>query len=254
MTTYEPRCPALHPGLPYSRCAREKGHGMLHCNASGNTWDYSSDLMDGGVTAALIDQEAEPDLRVDYEAMWWKAESRAEEALAAVSETEGRVTAARERTEEIREELRNADQLILVERARAERAEKERDEARRERDSWRAQVPLAEWEKELIRATENPRPLTADDIEAVLHDVLPLTTARLGDEDIAEIAFNLHAALAEPTPEPTAAEVRKAQADAWDGCADVAGDEMGVGGVSHAVKLRRCNPYRADEYETGDQA
>lgn len=129
MTTYEPRCPALHPGLPYSRCAREKGHGMLHCNASGNTWDYSSDLMDGGVTAALIDQEAEPDLRVDYEAMWWKAESRAEEALAAVSETEGRVTAARERTEEIREELRNADQLILVERARAERAEKERDQA-----------------------------------------------------------------------------------------------------------------------------
>lgn len=93
MTTYEPRCPALHPGLPYSRCAREKGHGMLHCNASGNTWDYSSDLMDGGVTAARTEQEAERNA-VDRERDRWKevaltAEAdleRAETALADVHE------------------------------------------------------------------------------------------------------------------------------------------------------------------------
>lgn len=50
------------------------------------------------------------------------------------------------------------------ERARAKKAEQERDEARAERDSWRAQVPLAEWEKELIQATDEHHPLTADDI------------------------------------------------------------------------------------------
>lgn len=38
------------------------------------------DLMDGGVTAARTEEEAEPDLRVDYEAMWWKAEGEREKA------------------------------------------------------------------------------------------------------------------------------------------------------------------------------
>ena len=50
-----------------------------------------------------------------------------------------------------------------AERERRIKAEQELDEARRERDSWRAQVPLADWEKGLIQATEQPRPLTADD-------------------------------------------------------------------------------------------
>lgn len=39
------------------------------------------------------------------------------------------------------------------------------EEARQERDSWRAQVPLADWEKELIQPAQNPRPLTADDYQ-----------------------------------------------------------------------------------------
>lgn len=60
-------------------------------------------------------------------------------------------------------------------------------------------------------STSSAEPFTTDEIEAVLHDVLPLTTARLGDEDIAEIAFNLHAALAEPTPEPTDARAEAAR-------------------------------------------
>lgn len=91
-------------------------------------------LTTGGFTRAQLEElldavaPAGSDPRTDEpvdpegDAAYWRA--RAEEALAAVSETEGRVTAARERTEGIREELRNADQLILVEQARADRAEK----------------------------------------------------------------------------------------------------------------------------------
>lgn len=87
-----PDAPPCTPASP-TPGAREKGHGMLHCNASGNTWDYSSDLMDGGVTAALIDQEAERNA-VDRERDRWKevaltAEAdleRAERALADVHE------------------------------------------------------------------------------------------------------------------------------------------------------------------------
>src|SRR5699024_7069679 len=40
------------------------------------------DGMDGGVTAALIEKEAEESPSVDYETMWWEAERRAEKAEA----------------------------------------------------------------------------------------------------------------------------------------------------------------------------
>ena len=49
---------------------------------------------------------------------------------------------------------------------------------------------------------EQPRALTADAIESVLHDILPLTTERLEGDDIADIAFDLHAALTEPPTRP----------------------------------------------------
>ena len=49
---------------------------------------------------------------------------------------------------------------------------------------------------------EQPRALTADAIESVLHDILPLTTKRLEGDDIADIAFDLHAALTEPPTRP----------------------------------------------------
>lgn len=41
---------------------------------------FPTDPMDGGVTAALIEKETEESPSVDYEAMWWDAERRAEKA------------------------------------------------------------------------------------------------------------------------------------------------------------------------------
>ncbi|MFI8778247.1 hypothetical protein ACIGH6_14340 [Brachybacterium paraconglomeratum] len=112
--------------------------------------------------------------------------------------------------------------LYLSENRRAEKAEKERDEARRERDSWRAQVPLADWEKELIQATESPRPLTPDAItdemvKRAWHRALDFPT--LSSATRSAIFAVLVAALTEPPGRPEGA-------DFWDGViADqVAGD------------------------------
>lgn len=77
-------------------------------------------------------------------------------------------------------------------RKRAEKAEKERDGAR---GALRAQIKaMADRER-----AEERRTLTADDIESVLHDILPLSTEHLGADDIADIASDLYTALTGPT-------------------------------------------------------
>lgn len=53
---------------------------------------------------------------------------------------------------------------------------------------------------------EQPRPLTLDAIESVLHDILPLSTEHLDSDDIADIASDLYLALTEPT-RPTELQV-----------------------------------------------
>lgn len=173
MTTYEPRCPALHPGLPYSRCAREKGHGMLHCNASGNTWDYSSDLMDGGVTAALIDQEAEPDLRVDYEAMWWKAESereKAEENVRAREEMINRLDARARKAETALADVHERDETVARLEEQLAEMTAHRDRCRDIATKWQVEANRVRGEAEshdCIRdaaVIETTRPMRAEDI------------------------------------------------------------------------------------------
>ena len=73
------------------------------------------DDMDGGVTAALIEQEAEkPDLSVDYHAMWWKAEREREKA-------------ERER-DECQEACQAAEDRAVLAEARLAEAEQDRDE------------------------------------------------------------------------------------------------------------------------------
>lgn len=80
---------------------------------------------------------------------------------------------------------------------RAEKAEKERNKAR------------GALRTHLEDAAELPagqrRPITADDIESVLHSILPLSTEHLGPDDIADIASDLYTALTEP-PRPEGAE------------------------------------------------
>lgn len=62
-------------------CALPSGHDGPHVTGSGRGWQDSDDT-DGGVTAALVEKEAEESPSVDYEAMWWDAERRAEKAEA----------------------------------------------------------------------------------------------------------------------------------------------------------------------------
>ena len=64
---------------PPFRCTLPVGHDGPHATRDGYGW-HDSDDMDGGVTAALIEKEAEEPPSVDYEAMWWDAERRAEKA------------------------------------------------------------------------------------------------------------------------------------------------------------------------------
>ena len=118
------------------------------------------DEADGGVAAALIEQEAEnPDPSVDYHAMWWKAEREREKAER--ERDEARATKDMHK--------RRADE----ERARAEKAEQERDHWKREADG--ANADLAD-----LRAAKS-RPLTPDAISAdayergvpVLRDACP---------------------------------------------------------------------------------
>lgn len=106
------------------------------------------DEADGGVTASLIEKEAEnADPTVDYHAMWWKAEREREKAER--ERDEARATKDMHK--------RRADE----ERARADQAEKERDEMR---DAWEGAVEAVKEANALIsslRAAE-PRPLTPD--------------------------------------------------------------------------------------------
>lgn len=70
MTIDAPRCPALHPDLPYARCRREEGHGAPHRTFTDLEWENTMhpdgrltwnnrDDAEGGVTAAAIEKEAE---------------------------------------------------------------------------------------------------------------------------------------------------------------------------------------------------
>lgn len=81
-------------------------------------------------------------------------------------------------------------------KARAEKAKEERDDLREQLE---AQKPA------VIR---EHRPLTAEAIESVLHDILPLTANRLGEDDIASIASDLYLALTAPARDPRAEEMQ----------------------------------------------
>ena len=126
---------------------------------------------------------------------------------------------------------------------RALNAEKERDEARRHECSdldahWRLGEALASLKEAnatvaSLRA-EQPRPLTADAIESVLHSILPLSTEHLGADDVADIAFDLYTALTEP-PRPEGAEdlarlIATADVGEWD-CGDLADALLATGRV-----------------------
>ena len=121
----------------------------------------------------------------------------------------------RRRNEQIDNQAHNARETQQA----LEQIARERDEARRERDSWRAQVPLADWEKDLIQATETPRRLTPDAItdemvERAAHCMamreMPVTYSGAPTEtadqfyDLAREV--LHAALTEPPARPEGAE------------------------------------------------
>lgn len=173
---------------------------------------FPASVLDPAVPDPGTDEPVDP----EGDAAYWRA--RAEEALAALSETEGRVTAARERTEGIREELRNADQHILVERARAERAEQERDGWKRragtsaatssrlldERDDARREV--------LALRAEQPRTLTPDEqmvTRFMLHEYGVTEQQAVSDEwaeDRSTARESLTAALTEPPTRPEGAE------------------------------------------------
>lgn len=135
---------------------------------------------------------------------------------------------AEEALVDAREEARNADQLILVEQARAVKAEQERDMAREDRKELQERLAIQQ------KMAEQPRPLTPDAIESVLHDILPLSTEHLDSDDIANIAFDLHAALTEPTRPEGAEELAQLIATAdvgeWD-CGDLADALLATGRV-----------------------
>ncbi|MDN5687101.1 MAG: hypothetical protein L0G94_10580, partial [Brachybacterium sp.] len=103
MTNFGPRCPALHPDLPHSRCGLSEGHVGTHRNFTGNEWtdapDYyeklasalrnvRTDLADGGVTCAAIENEAKGRYVSSEEvaAYWHDRADKAERALADVHE------------------------------------------------------------------------------------------------------------------------------------------------------------------------
>ena len=124
----------------------------------------------------------------------------------------------RRRNEQIARMGARADELARELADAVTRAE------RAEGDLARYRAMHSEQIRTIVRLQENPRALTTDEIEAVLHDILPLTTARLGDEDIAEIAFNLHAALTEPTRPEGAEKVEAVLHRYWSG--DINGDDL----------------------------
>lgn len=267
MTIFEPRCPALHPDLPYSRCGREEGHGLLHRNFTDLEWDdtmhpdgrltWNHDDADGPRETAvpesrpLADWEKELLLGGDdaevgvAAAAYWRARAEkaeqeverltqqvanqahnAREDNRVIEEQEQQIQELRdalraEKAEALRDDTAHMAKLWKETARRAisgrnymragrdlmrcayDRAARGRETAEAERDEARAR--LAEAAKEIREQGETiaelaaePRPLTADAIETVLHDILPLTTERLGADDIADIAFDLHAALTEP--------------------------------------------------------
>ena len=114
--------------------------------AGSYTRTTSPDLMDGGVTSALVEEEAE--------AAYTRTDEEASLRLAA---------------EQIAEAQAEATAAVTAK----EKAEQERDEARRERDNLRAQLEADSDVNYLLRedrdawkrkAAEQPRPLTPDDI------------------------------------------------------------------------------------------
>ena len=229
----------------------------------------SPDLMDGGVTAALIEKEAEQAADCGVElgeyictrekghsghhiaatvalhhsvAAAWDSQPRVDwEAVAKFEEK--RAEQAEERAGEAHDAIVALRNDVALMEDRALNAEKERDEARRHECSdldahWRLGEALASLKEAnatvaSLRA-EQPRPLTADDIESVLHDILPLSTEHLGADDVADIAFDLYTALTEP-PRPEGAEdlarlIATADVGEWD-CGDLADALLATGRV-----------------------
>lgn len=88
---------------------------------------------------------------------------------------------------------------------RAEKAERALAEMTAHRDQCRDTA--IKWQMEANRA-EQPRALTPDAIESVLHDILPLTANRLGEDDIASIASDLYLALTAPARDPRAEKIQ----------------------------------------------
>lgn len=229
----------------------------------------SPDLMDGGVTAALIEKEAEQAADCGVElgeyictrekghsghhiaatvalhhsvAAAWDSQPRVDwEAVAKFEEK--RAEQAEERAGEAHDAIVALRNDVALMEDRALNAEKERDEARRHECSdldahWRLGEALASLKEAnatvaSLRA-EQPRPLTADDIESVLHSILPLSTEHLGADDVADIAFDLYTALTEP-PRPEGAEdlarlIATADVGEWD-CGDLADALLATGRV-----------------------
>ena len=110
--------------------------------------------------------------------------------------------------------VRNAEIAAL--RKRAEKAEKERDEAR---------ADLAEYVQAQALRT-HPRPLTPDAIEVALRDCMPgVALYRLSGTQVMRLAEDMHAALTEPPARPEGAEkVEAVLHQYWSG--DINGDDL----------------------------
>lgn len=197
--------------------------------AGSYTRTESPDYADGGVTAAAIEKEAEGDLWAKAtpdqgSSEWWMARWKE-----AADRADARDVAAhlwKETARKLARESRNAhDWAARVEEsigdvaARAEQAEKERDEMR---DAWEGAIESVKEASALINSlrAEQPSTITADDfsVEAIdraqdVVDDAPLNVRWVGGSghiathaDPRQVVFDVITALTPPPSRPEGAE------------------------------------------------
>lgn len=192
-----------------------KGWTPVPADSSART-DESPDLMDGGVTSALVEREAEQaggplGETVDFwRARWKEAADRADARDLAAHQWK---KATREHVSRARTAKAYAERLktaVPVLRALAEKAEQERDEARATKNMHKER---AERERARADAAEQPRPLTPDAITDEMRGrARKAAAARMpgawwgGSEWWGYADEILRAALTEPPTRPEGAE------------------------------------------------
>ena len=209
---------------PPARCTLPVGHDGPHATRDGHGW-HDHDDMGGGVTAVLIEKEAEESPSVDYEAMWWEAERRAEKA-----------EAERDRWHSMWRQRRIKN---LAAEKRAARADESRPLA--PADITLHSANSASWVRVRV---EHPA-------LGVIEEGVPLPTRSVPNVVTDEMVKRGMGALGELHEDGdliVAERVRKAKAEAWDECEataiieDAPCSENFLFMVTHAP-----NPYRESE-------